>query len=160
MVQSGKKTRLQNEVPPKSTDKTDKTPSQVLDISEVESKATSPTAIEKRSDREIYNVLSAQDIYAINTWLTSISETDQAIIDDTFKACCENSATLKFIHEEVRKLTPILNLKDDRHHCHQCQNLTPRGLCLAARRGEINADRNYYPNDDLPRRCGAFVGGG
>jgi hypothetical protein len=41
---------------------------------------------------------------------------------------------------------------DDRRFCSACSNLSA-GRCLAAWRGEIDADRHYRPIDDLPRRC-------
>jgi len=44
---------------------------------------------------------------------------------------------------------------DDRRHC--AVNLTPGGRCLAARRGEIAASRNYQPLDDIPRRCEGYA---
>jgi hypothetical protein len=49
---------------------------------------------------------------------------------------------------------------DDRRACTQCANLTGRGLCLAARRGEIVASRSYEPIRDLPRRCEGYMPGG
>jgi hypothetical protein len=48
---------------------------------------------------------------------------------------------------------------DDRRTCTQCANLTGRGLCLAARRGEIVASRSYEPIRDLPRRCEGYMPG-
>jgi hypothetical protein len=48
---------------------------------------------------------------------------------------------------------------DDRRICTQCANLTGRGLCLAARRGEIVASRSYEPIRDLPRRCEGYMPG-
>ncbi len=48
---------------------------------------------------------------------------------------------------------------DDRRACTQCANLTGRGLCLAARRGEIVASRSYEPIRDLPRRCEGYMPG-
>lgn len=46
---------------------------------------------------------------------------------------------------------------DDRRTCAECANLTGRGLCLAARRGEIVASRSYEPIRDLPRRCDGYM---
>jgi len=46
---------------------------------------------------------------------------------------------------------------DDRRHCAECVNLTPGGRCLAARRGEIAASRNYQPLEDIPRRCEGYA---
>lgn len=48
---------------------------------------------------------------------------------------------------------------DDRRACEQCTNLTGRGLCLAARRGEVVASRSYEPIRDLPRRCEGYMPG-
>lgn len=48
---------------------------------------------------------------------------------------------------------------DDRRTCTQCANLTARGLCLAARRGEIVASRSYEPVRDIPRRCEGYAPG-
>lgn len=39
--------------------------------------------------------------------------------------------------------------EDDRRHCAQCANIAKSGLCLAARRGEIAASRDYHLH---PRR--------
>jgi hypothetical protein len=49
--------------------------------------------------------------------------------------------------------------EDDRRRCAQCANLTAGGLCLAARRGEITASRNYEPSRTLPRRCEGYAPG-
>ena len=48
---------------------------------------------------------------------------------------------------------------DDRRTCIQCANLTRRGLCLAARCGEIVASRSYEPIRNLPRRCEGYMPG-
>ncbi len=48
---------------------------------------------------------------------------------------------------------------DDRRTCAECANLTGRGLCLAARRGEIVASRSYEPTRDLRRRCEGYMPG-
>ena len=46
---------------------------------------------------------------------------------------------------------------DDRRHCACCQNLARSGLCLAARRGEIEASESYHPVDNMPRRCEGYA---
>ena len=53
----------------------------------------------------------------------------------------------------------ILPLDDDRRTCSQCVNLTGRGRCLSAWRGELVANRDYYPIRDLPRRCEGYTPG-
>jgi hypothetical protein len=45
---------------------------------------------------------------------------------------------------------------DDRRYCHECSNLTNKGRCLAAWRGEILAGSHYHPIDEIPRRCEGF----
>ena len=45
---------------------------------------------------------------------------------------------------------------DDRRHCACCQNLARSGLCLAARRGEIEASESFHPVDNMPRRCEGY----
>lgn len=47
-------------------------------------------------------------------------------------------------------------LSDDRRACGQCANLSGR-RCLAARRGEIVANRDYTPVLDISRRCEGFA---
>ena len=46
---------------------------------------------------------------------------------------------------------------DDRRYCRECFNLTSKGRCLAAWRGEIMAGSHYHPIDDIPRRCEGFT---
>lgn len=46
---------------------------------------------------------------------------------------------------------------DNRRRCAECGNLSERGLCLAAYRGEIKASRSYTPMRDILRRCEAFA---
>lgn len=54
-------------------------------------------------------------------------------------------------------LSNSLDAFDDRRYCHECSNLTNKGRCLAAWRGEIMAGSLYRPVDDIPRRCNGFV---
>lgn len=52
--------------------------------------------------------------------------------------------------------------RDEMVTCQQCANLSGRGRCLAAARGEIDAARDYSPVPDLRRRCERYsvkVGG-
>jgi hypothetical protein len=51
---------------------------------------------------------------------------------------------------------PADAMADDRRYCRECQNLAPGGRCQAAGRGEIQANRDYHPVDDTPRRCEGF----
>ncbi len=47
-------------------------------------------------------------------------------------------------------------LNDERRLCTQCTNLTSQGLCLAARRGEIVASRDFHPVRNILRRCEGY----
>ena len=55
--------------------------------------------------------------------------------------------------EALRRRYPV---DDDRRHCACCQNLARSGLCLAARRGEIEASDSFHPVDNMPRRCEGY----
>ena len=48
--------------------------------------------------------------------------------------------------------------EDDRRRCEQCANLVGR-RCLAAKRGEIVASRNYEPIHDILKRCEGYAPG-
>jgi len=48
--------------------------------------------------------------------------------------------------------------EDDRRRCEQCENLVGR-RCLAAKRGEIVASRNYEPIHDILKRCEGYAPG-
>ena len=48
---------------------------------------------------------------------------------------------------------------DERRHCHQCRNLSLKGVCRAPERGELRTAKNYKPIDSLPRRCEAYLPG-
>lgn len=94
---------------------------------------------------------------AICAWLAHIDETDPAIIVEVLDTCradvTERSALLRWIGEVKR---PVV-VDDDRRRCIQCANLTKRGLCLAARRGEIDAGHIYEPVQDLLQRCVGYL---
>lgn len=103
--------------------------------------------------------LTVEEETAIRGWLAHIEETDADIISEVLNQCrADMEARAYFLRraEEVPRPVPD---DDDRRHCAQCANLAPSGLCLAARRGEINASRTYHPVDHLPRRCEGYAPG-
>jgi hypothetical protein len=53
-------------------------------------------------------------------------------------------------------LASTWGLPDNRRTCRQCVRLA-RGLCMAARDGQIAASREYRPDPDLRRRCEAYM---
>lgn len=92
----------------------------------------------------------------INAWLGHIEETDPAVIDSVLNDCRINAKIRNwFLVQAAEEPKPVM-WPDDRRCCNQCANLTQRGLCLAAWRGEINASRNYEPICDLLMRCGCY----
>lgn len=46
---------------------------------------------------------------------------------------------------------------DDRQPCRLCANLSPRGVCMAAWRGDLPGLGRYEPERHFPRRCACFV---
>jgi hypothetical protein len=96
---------------------------------------------------------------AILDWLEEIEETDPAIIGDLVNQCrTDENARAYFIQQADEGARPAV-LDNDLRRCERCANLTGRGLCLAARRGEIVPSRNYEPIRDLPRRCDGYAPG-
>ena len=84
--------------------------------------------------------------------------TAQDIEDATAAALADPDGALRCyraIAEERGSV--LLSDEDDRRRCDQCANLTERGLCLAARRGDIVASREYRPVPALPRRCEGYA---
>ena len=94
---------------------------------------------------------------AIRAWLAHIEETDPAIIADLLDKCRTDADTRAYFIRRAGEVPRPVAFDDDRRRCDQCANLTGRGLCLAARRGEIVASRTYEPVRDLPRRCEGYT---
>jgi hypothetical protein len=101
--------------------------------------------------------LSAEEEKAIRAWLSHIDETDLTMIGDVLKKCRLDPAARNFIMRQAGELPKSADNDDDRRRCDQCANLTERGLCLAARRGEINATRIHEPVRDLLQRCIGYL---
>ncbi|KIF81877.1 hypothetical protein TSA66_15475 [Noviherbaspirillum autotrophicum] len=103
--------------------------------------------------------LTGAEEHAIRAWLAHIGETDKEVIGAVLEQCRGDAQArsyfLRWADETVR---PAL-IDDDRRRCDQCANLTPRGLCLAARRGEIVASRVYEPVTNIPQRCEGYMPG-
>lgn len=96
---------------------------------------------------------------AIRAWLAHIEETDPAIIAALLEKCRTDADARSYFIGRAAEVPRPLVFDDDRRRCDQCANLTGRGLCLAARRGEIVASRTYHPVDHLPRRCEGYAPG-
>jgi hypothetical protein len=106
----------------------------------------------KRHKSEILEQLSQQQaandvnldnqLSKVRSWLHSIGETDQAMIDDVLDYCGSNQDALAYYLERAEEVPP----PDDRYHCRECLNLR-NGYCIKQR---------FRPVDDLPRRCENF----
>ncbi|WP_394808126.1 hypothetical protein [Nitrosomonas sp.] len=100
--------------------------------------------------------MTANEHAMISLWLTSIGEDDSSIIDHVLNQCLADlDARNYFIQMASFETRPVTSI-DDRRCCTLCTNLTKRGSCLAARRGEIVASRSYEPIPDIPRRCEGY----
>lgn len=121
------------------------------------SNGSAPVLIFPKS--EAVSAVTADQEAAIRAWLAQIAETDEAIITHVLNRCRQDPGARDYfirLASDVPRPDPF---PDDRRRCDQCANLTGRGLCLAARRGEIVANRDYEPVRDQPRRCEGYLPG-
>jgi hypothetical protein len=103
--------------------------------------------------------LTAEEETAVWAWLALIEETDSATIAEVIGQCQRDAdAREYFTGRAAAELPKPEPFPDDRRTCDQCANLIAR-RCLAAKRGEIMASRNYEPIRDLPRRCEGYAPG-
>jgi hypothetical protein len=103
--------------------------------------------------------MTADEESAIRAWLAHIEETDAAIIAIVLDQCGVDADARGYFLRQAAEVPRAVAFDDDRRRCGQCANLTGRGLCLAARRAEIVASRNYEPVRDIPRRCEGYAPG-
>lgn len=92
-------------------------------------------------------------------WLAHIGETDQAEVAHFLVLCQHNLSDKQWFLAKAKRDMPITAVPDERRTCQQCANLTPRGICLAAHRGEISASRSFSPVTTIPMRCKGFAPG-
>lgn len=103
--------------------------------------------------------MTAGEEVAIRAWLAHIEETDEAAIAAVLTQCRTDAEARAYFAGRAGEVPRFAAFDDDLRRCDQCANLTVRGLCLAARRGEIVAGRGYEPIRDLPRRCEGYAPG-
>jgi hypothetical protein len=101
--------------------------------------------------------MTQEDETAIRAWLAHIGETDPATIADVLDKCRADAGERQIVLRWADEAPRPASFYDDRRRCDQCANLTVRGLCLAAWRGEIVASRNFEPVRDLPQRCIGYL---
>lgn len=103
--------------------------------------------------------MTADQESTIRSWLAQIEETDEAIIAHALNRCRQDVEARDYFIRLASEMPRPEPLPDDRRRCDQCLNLTGRGLCLAARRGEIVANLEYEPVRHQPRRCEGYQPG-
>jgi hypothetical protein len=120
------------------------------------SNGSAPVAVSREIEAD--SAVIADHESAIRSWLAQIEEADETTIAHVLNRCRQDADARDYFIRwvEVPRPDPF----DDRRRCDQCLNLTGRGLCLAARRGEIVANRDYEPVLDLLRRCEGYMPGG
>lgn len=64
--------------------------------------------------------------------------------------------TYRLMAKELEAGHIVDGMGEERHRCSDCGNLTQRGRCLAAQRGEIDYVATFEPVQDVLRRCGKF----
>lgn len=136
----------------------------VPDLSNVEilrasigSNGSAPVAASLETETAV--PMTAGDDAAIRAWLAHIGERDEAIIAHMLSQCSTDADARGYFIRRAGEVPRPHTLDDDRRCCDQCANLTQRGLCLAARRGEIVSTRAYEPMRDLARRCECYAPG-
>lgn len=121
------------------------------------SNGSAPVAASREIEAD--SAMTAEQESAIRSWLAQIEETDEAIIAHVLNRCRQDMEARDYFIRRVTEIPRPDPFPDDRRRCGQCLNLTGRGLCLAARRGEIVANRDYEPVRDLMRRCEGYQPG-
>lgn len=96
---------------------------------------------------------------ALRAWLAHIEEPDEAVIAHVLEQCRTDADARWYVLRLTDEMPRPGALDDDRRRCDQCAELTERGICLAARRGEIVASRDYEPLQKIPRRCEGYLPG-
>lgn len=101
--------------------------------------------------------LPEDEEHAVRAWLTYIDERDELVIAEVLERCRTDVDARAYFLCRAEEIPRACEPDDDRRTCAQCTNLTARGICLAARRGEISAARDYEPIRHLPRRCEGYA---
>jgi len=104
-------------------------------------------------------VMSDSENATIRKWLEYIGENDPLIIVDVMDKCGTDTEARIYFLNRAKEMPKPQTFDDDRRYCSECTNLTPSGLCLAARNGEIKASQTFYPFDQIPRRCESYAPG-
>ena len=104
-------------------------------------------------------LMSAEQEAAICAWLTYINETDSEIICDVLDKCRAEPNALEYFLKRSAEVPTPWDDGDDRRTCNQCVNLSPRGRCLGAQRGEIDRIPKFEPIPNKLQYCIGYAPG-
>lgn len=97
--------------------------------------------------------------HLVRAWLDHIGETDPAIRAEVLAHCRSDARARRELLQWAGESLAPHTFADDRRTCAQCANLTWRGRCLAAQRGEIFASPHFEPVPDIAQRCAGYLPG-
>lgn len=107
--------------------------------------------------RQTSALLTTNEEMAIRSWLALIDETDSSVIAEVIAQCQQDANARDYFNSRAAaELPKPSSFTDDRRTCNQCANLIAL-RCQAAKRGEINAGRNYEPIRDVAQRCEGYA---
>lgn len=93
----------------------------------------------------------------IRAWLAHIGAHEVEYIADVLDQCRTHPDALAYFLTRSAEVPKAASADDsDRRRCTQCTNLSPRGRCLAARRGEIDRIPKFEPIPDMLHRCAGY----
>ena len=99
-----------------------------------------------------------RELTLIRTWLASIGETNEAIVEEVLTRCERHPDALRYFLGRSGEITAGRSgVVDDRVTCRTCSQLRTEGLCLAAARGELRGcAKHYRPLPDRRQRCEGY----
>lgn len=128
-----------------------------ISLGSIGSNGSAPASIVPESEKGAG--LAESDARAVRGWLAHIDETDATTIAEVLERCRTSPDVRAYFICRAAAVPEADERYDDRRRCDQCTNLTDRGHCLAAWRGEILASRNFQPVRDWRRRCEGYLPG-
>lgn len=132
------------------------TPATVATVEAANQMCVAPVATVAVAENNMAAITQAEEA-VIFRWLEHIGEFDLVMIDEVLNKCRDSAEAREYVLREAQAIPGPVQGCDDRRYCYQCLNLLRSGLCMAARRGELDASYSYHPVDDIPRRCAGYV---
>ena len=101
-------------------------------------------------------LLTETDVALLRTWLTSVGESDLAVVDGLLNRCGVDDAAREYFLSHALGAPKQVGLEDDRRVCNDCANLKGRVCSIAYPGGLVSANRGYRPIRDVLHRCAAY----